>query len=77
MSATVRSPRYIGSFARELGARGGPRDRHRRLRTIAGFYKYTLEEELLEHSPAAHVRPRVDYESHAAPLDRTSTARCW
>jgi integrase/recombinase XerD len=39
----------------------------RRLRTIAGFYKYTVEEELLVHSPAAHVRrPRVDYESHAA-----------
>jgi integrase/recombinase XerD len=39
--------------------------------TIAGFYKYTVEEELLEHSPAAHVRrPRVDYESHAAALDR-------
>ncbi len=50
----------------------------RRLRTIAGFYKYTVEEELLEHSPAAHVRrPQVDYESHAAPLDRTSSARYW
>ena len=36
-----------------------------------GFYKYAVEEELLEHSPAAHVRrPRVDYESHAAALDR-------
>ena len=35
------------------------------------FYKYAVEEELLEHSPAAHVRrPRVDYESHAAALDR-------
>ena len=43
----------------------------RRLCTIAGFYKYTVEEELLEHSPVAHVRrPRVDYESHAAALDR-------
>jgi integrase len=43
----------------------------RRLRTIAGFYKYTVEEELLEHSPAAHVRrPRVDYASHAAALGR-------
>jgi integrase len=29
------------------------------------------EEELLEHSPAAHVRrPRLDYESHATGLDR-------
>jgi integrase/recombinase XerD len=39
--------------------------------TIAGFYKYAVEEELLDHSPAAHVRrPRVDYESHAVALDR-------
>jgi integrase/recombinase XerD len=43
----------------------------RRLCTIAEFYKYALEEELLEHSPAAHVRrPRLDYESHATALDR-------
>ncbi len=39
--------------------------------TIAGFYKYTVEEELLDRSPAAHVqRPRVDCESHAIALDR-------
>jgi integrase/recombinase XerD len=43
----------------------------RRLCTIAGFYKYAVEEELLEHSPAAHVRgPRLDYESHVTALDR-------
>ena len=43
----------------------------RRLCTIAGFYRYAVEEEVLDHSPAAHVRrPRVDYESHAAALDR-------
>ena len=42
-----------------------------RLCTIPGFYKYAVEEELLEHSPAAHVRrPRLDYESHAVALDR-------
>jgi integrase/recombinase XerD len=30
-----------------------------------------VEEELLEHSPAVHVRrPRLDYESHATALDR-------
>ena len=34
-------------------------------------YKYAVEEELLDHSPAAHVRrPRLDYESHATALDR-------
>src|SRR5207237_3625913 len=33
--------------------------------------RYAMEEDLLEHSPAAHVRrPRVDYESHATGLDR-------
>ena len=38
---------------------------------LAGFYRYAVEEELLEHCPAAHVRrPRVDYESHAVALDR-------
>jgi integrase/recombinase XerD len=38
---------------------------------VAGFYRYAVEEELLEHSPAAHVRrPRLDYESHAVGLDR-------
>jgi integrase/recombinase XerD len=43
----------------------------RRLCTIAGFYRYAVEEDLLEHSPAAHVRrPRLDYESHAMGLDR-------
>jgi integrase len=43
----------------------------RRLSTSAGFCKYAVEEELLDHSPAAHVRrPRLDYESHATALDR-------
>jgi hypothetical protein len=62
----------IDSFARELEARGRARATvTRRLCTIAGFYKYAIEEELLDHSPAAHVRrPRVDYESHAVALDR-------
>jgi site-specific recombinase XerC len=43
----------------------------RPLCTIAGFYRYAVEEELLDHAPAAHVRrPRLDYESHATGLDR-------
>ena len=63
----VRRP-DIESFARELEARGRARAT-RRLSTIAGFYKYAVEKELLDHSPAAHVRrPRVDYESQAADL---------
>ena len=47
----------IEGFARDLKARGRARATvTRRLCTIAGFYKYAVEEELLEHSPAAHVR---------------------
>ena len=76
MSAT--EPRYcpISTLHRKLRQGTGSEGRARaavtrRLCTIAGFYKYTVEEELLEHSPAAPVRrPRVDYESHAAALDR-------
>ena len=62
----------IELFARDLEARGRARATiTRRLSTVAGFYRYAVEEELLEHSPAAHVRrPRLDYESHAAALDR-------
>jgi len=65
-------PADIESFARELEARGRARATvTRRLCTIAGFYEYAVEEELLDHSPAAHVRrPREDYESHAVALDR-------
>jgi hypothetical protein len=37
----------------------------------AQFCRYAVEEELLDHSPAAHVRrPRLDCESHATALDR-------
>jgi site-specific recombinase XerD len=62
----------IEGFARDLEAKGKARATvTRRLCTIAGFYKYAVEEELLEHSPAAHVRrPRLDYEAHATGLDR-------
>ena len=62
----------IECFARDMEACGRARATvTRRLCTIAGFYKYAVEEELLDHSPAAHVRrPRLDYESHATGLDR-------
>ena len=43
----------------------------RRLCTIVGFYRYAEEEGVIEHSPAVHIRrPRIDYESHVAHLDR-------
>ena len=62
----------IEAFARQMEERGRARATvTRRLCTIAGLYKYAVEEELLDHSPAAHVRrPRLDYESHATALDR-------
>ena len=62
----------IETFARDLESKGRARATvTRRLCTIAGFYRYAIEEELLEHFPAAHVRrPRLDYESHATALDR-------
>src|SRR5438132_10692720 len=57
----------IECFARDLEAKGRARATvTRRLCTIAGFYRYAVEEDLLDHSPAAHVRrPRLDYEPHA------------
>jgi integrase/recombinase XerD len=61
----------IDCFARDLEARGRARATitHRPC-TVAGFYRYAVEEELLDHSPTAHVRrPRPDYEPHAG-LDR-------
>jgi integrase/recombinase XerD len=62
----------IECFGRDLEGRGGARATvARRLCTVAGFYRYAVEEELLDHSPAVHVRrPRLDYESPATGLDR-------
>ena len=61
----------IEFFARDLETRGRARATiTRMLCTIAGFYRYAVEEELLDHSPAVHVRrPRLDYELHATGLD--------
>ena len=62
----------IEGFARDLETKGRARATvTRRLSAIGGFYKYAVQEELLDRSPAAHVRrPRIDYESHAVALDR-------
>jgi hypothetical protein len=48
----------IETFVRELEARGQcPRDDYpAAVLAFAGFYKYAVEEELLKHSPVAHVR---------------------
>jgi integrase/recombinase XerD len=62
----------IERFGRDMEAAGRARATiARRLCTIAGFYRYAVEEDLLEHSPAAHIRrPRLDYDSHVVGLDR-------
>jgi integrase/recombinase XerD len=71
-AAVPGSPRRHRVLRPDLEARGRARATiTRRLCTIAGFYKYAVEEEFLDHSPAAHVRrPRLDYESTATGLDR-------
>ncbi len=62
----------IECFARDLEDRGKARATvARRLCTIVGFYRYAEEEGVIEHSPAVHIRrPRIDYASHVAHLDR-------
>jgi integrase/recombinase XerD len=67
-----RSPRRHRVLRPRPGSpRPGPRHHHPPACTVAGFYKYAAGEELLDHSPAAHVRrPRLDYESHATGPDR-------
>ena len=59
-------------FARSLEQDGKARATvARRLSTIAGFYRYCVEEQLIPVSPAVHVRrPRLDYEWNATELDR-------
>jgi site-specific recombinase XerD len=63
----------IEAFGRALEDAGRARATvSRRLCTVTSFYRYAVEAELLDHSPAVHVRrPRLDYESHAVGLDRT------
>ena len=69
----------IESFARDLEARGRARATvTRRLCTIAGFYKYAVEEELLEHSRPPTSGGRGWTTSPTPPAwTATSSARCW
>jgi integrase/recombinase XerD len=69
----------IEGFARDLEASGRARATiTRRLCTIAGFYKYAVEEELLDHSPALMSGARL-WTMSRTPLAWTATnsARCW
>ena len=69
----------IEGFARDLEERGRARATvTRRLSTIAGFYKYAVEEELLDRSPAAMCVGRESIMSHMLwPWIAMSSARCW
>jgi len=63
---------HIELFARWLEHHGAARATvGRRLSTVAGFYRYCVEEELLTHNPAANVRrPRLRHEPTISGLDR-------
>jgi len=63
---------HIELFARSLEQDGKARATvARRLSTIAGFYRYCVEEQLIPVSPAVHLRrPKLNYESNATGLDR-------
>ena len=63
---------HIELFARWLEHQGAARATiGRRLSTVAGFYRYCVEEELVTHNPAANVRrPRLRQESTMSGLDR-------
>jgi integrase len=68
----------IETYARELEAKGRARATvTRRLCTIAGLYKYAVEEELLDHSPAAHDAgvPLRDVQEAASHADPRTTMR--
>ena len=69
----------VETFARELEAKGRARATvTRRLCAIAGFCKYCVEEELIDHSPAAHVRRPGRTASRPRPhWTATSSAPCW
>ena len=69
----------IECFARDLEARGRARATvTRRLCTIAGFYRYAVEEELLDHSPPPMSAVRGWTTSRTPPRwTATSSAPCW
>jgi integrase/recombinase XerD len=60
-------------YARGLEARGlAAATVALKLVVLTGFYRYCVEQQLLEHSPAVHVRrPKVSQESTRLGLDRT------
>ena len=68
----VRRP-HVELYARDLETRGlAPATIALKLVVITGFYRYCVEEQLLEHSPAVHVcRRKISQESTRLGLDRS------
>jgi integrase len=64
---------HVELCAREQEDRGlAPATVELKLVVITGWYRYSVEEQLIEHSPAVHVRrPKISQESTRLGLDRT------
>jgi integrase/recombinase XerD len=67
----------VEAYTRHLEQTGRARSTvARRLATLAGFYRYAVQEEALPRSPVAHVRrPSVARDSQTLGLDREEAAR--
>lgn len=67
----------VEAYALDLEQAGRARSTvARRLATLAGFYRYAVEEAALPRSPVAHVRrPSVARDSQTLGLDRDEAAR--
>jgi integrase/recombinase XerD len=68
---TVRRA-HLELFARWMEEKGRMRSTvGRRLSTLASFYRYCEQEQLIDRNPALNIRrPKVDYESRTLGLDR-------
>jgi Phage integrase, N-terminal SAM-like domain len=69
---------HIELFARSLEQDGKARATvARRLSTIAGFYRYCVEEQLIPGSPALHLRrPRLEHELNPPGGTNTISGVC-
>ena len=67
----IRRP-HVELYARQLEARGlAPATIALKIVVLTGYYRYCVEEQLIDHSPAVHVRrPKVSSESTRLGLDR-------
>lgn len=63
---------HLELYLRHLEERGYAKSTiGRRLSTVASFYRWCLEEEVIDRNPAAHVRrPKISQESTTLGLDR-------